>query len=492
MVYFDLDKTGKYGYITGDHINDIREFFSVKNDGARFARMKGRFIPSRTYAITPGGRLDPCLFFEVTKFLLQNNYCNQEDIKASNTFISSILPAQATYHKNVSYTREPYNNLTLQLRDYQKAIVTKCLETGRGVVVLATAGGKTLIMASLLSNFFYLKNNFKCLLVVPDLGLAEQTYADFISYGVPFSSRKWTGSNPLESNKPDASNVIIANLGILQSENSDLTWLKGIDLIIVDEVHKVRRGNKVNNILKNINTNLRFGFTGTMPEDKLDQWNIIGKIGPIIYEKNSFQLRTEKFISKVSANILEIIYNKTPLEIKELVNPAEKYRKELEFLFTNTFRNNALAAVCNNAPNNVLILIDYIKHGEELYNYLTKVCNRKAVFFIRGEVGVTDREKIKELMEKSNNVVCIAISKIFSTGVNIKNLHFIVFAGGGKAKIKTIQSIGRGLRLHENKDKLYIIDIADQLTYGKRHQLKRQSIYEQERIPFTIKKITEK
>ena len=249
MVYFDLDKTGKFGYITGDHINDIREFFSIKNEGARFARMKGRFIPSRTYAITPGGRMDPCLFFEITKFLLQNNYCRQEDIRASKEFIATILPSQTTYHKNVSFTKEPYNGLTLQLRDYQKAIVTKCLETGRGVVVLATAGGKTLIMASFLSNFFHLKNNFKCLLIVPDLGLAEQTYTDFSSYGVPFLSRKWTGSNPLEPNKNDSSNVIIANLGILQSENSDLSWLENIDLVIVDEVHKVRRGNKINNIL---------------------------------------------------------------------------------------------------------------------------------------------------------------------------------------------------------------------------------------------------
>jgi len=491
MVYFELDKTGKYGYVTGDHVNDIREYFSVKNEGARFARMRGRFIPSRTYAITPGGRIDPCLFFEVTKFLLQNNYCNQDDIKASKEFINAILPAPATFHKNVSFTKEPYNNLTLQLRDYQKAIVSKCLETGRGVVVLATAGGKTLIMASLLSNFFHLKNNFKCLLIVPDLGLVEQTYTDFTSYGVPFLSKKWTGSNPLDLST-STFNVIIANLGILQSENSDLSWLEDIDLIVIDEVHKLRRGNKINNILKNIKTNVRFGFTGTMPEEKLDQWNIIGKIGPIIYEKNSFQLRTEKFISNVSANILEIIYKDTPKDIKEIVNPAEKYRLELEFLFNNTFRNNALAVVCNNAPNNVLVLIDYIKHGEELYNHLTKVCNRKQVFFIRGEVEVSDREKVKELMEQSNNVICVAISKIFSTGVNIKNLHFIVFAGGGKAKIKTIQSIGRGLRLHEAKNKLYIIDIADQLTYGKRHQLKRQTLYEQEQIPFTVKKIYEK
>jgi superfamily II DNA or RNA helicase len=229
-----------------------------------------------------------------------------------------------------------------------------------------------------------------------------------------------------------------------------------------------------------------------MPEDKLDQWNIVGKIGPIIYEKNSFQLRADKYISNVTANVLEMSYLTAPAQIDEITNPAERYRSELEFLFDNNFRNNTIAALSNNAPNNVLILIDYIKHGEALTHKLTSLCSRKQVFFIRGEVEIEDREKVKALMEKSNNVVCIAISKIFSTGVNIKNLHFIIFAGGGKAKIRTIQSIGRGLRLHETKDKLYIIDIADQFTYGKRHQLKRQTLYDQENIPYQRKKISEK
>lgn len=487
MVMFQLDKGKKYGVLTGDHFNDIREHFSVKNEGARFARMRGRFIPSRTYAITPGGRIDPCLFYEVTKFLLNGNYCTKDDIKASEEFIHTLRPS-AQYQKNVYFNRSAYNNLNLELRDYQKEIVSTCLDSGRGVVVLATAGGKTLIMASLLSNFYTFNPKFKCLLVVPDLGLVSQTYDDFKNYNVPFFVTKWTGADELNT----SANVIIANAGILMSDKSDLSWLENITMVVVDEVHKVRRGNKINDILKKASTHIRFGFTGTLPEDKLDQWNIIGKIGPIIYEKNSFQLRTEKYIANVSANVIEITYETGPEYPDDIVNPSERYRKELEYLFDNTFRNKTLASIANNAPNNVLILIDYIKHGESLFNYFTVACNRKKTFFIRGDVEVKDREKVRDLMEKHNNIVCIAISKIFSTGVNIRNLHFIVFAGGGKAKVKTVQSIGRGLRLHDKKEKLNIIDIADQLTYGRRHQLKRQTLYEQENIPYQIKKISEK
>ena len=95
-------------------------------------------------------------------------------------------------------------------------------------------------------------------------------------------------------------------------------------------------------------------------------------------------------------------------------------------------------------------------------------------------------------MEDNNNVICIAISAIFSTGVNIKNLHMIIFAAGGKSFIRTVQSIGRGLRLSDNKEKLVIIDIADKLQYGSEHSSKRKEIYNNEKIEFNEYLITEK
>ena len=116
----------------------------------------------------------------------------------------------------------------------------------------------------------------------------------------------------------------------------------------------------------------------------------------------------------------------------------------------------------------------------------------KRVYFVQGELEVEERENIKRIMEVESNVVCIAMSSIFSTGVNIKNIHMIVFAAGGKSSIRTIQTIGRGLRLHDSKDNLRIIDIADQLKYGQKHVARRKEIYEQERIPYKIVQVTEK
>jgi len=488
MINFQFDEKKDVGIITSTFLDEIREAFSVKNDAAFFMRKKyGRFLPQRTYAITPTGRFDPGLYLEIRKFLTKKQYVGE--VVTDELLLDIIKPSQ-------KWNNDPRFSLNLiplsiPLRDYQEDIVKKSLTFGRGTIILATAGGKTLTAASLLTKLFYTYgSSFKCLYIVPDLGLAEQTSEDFKNYNVPFFTAKWTGSCPLDEKQMVISNVIIANLGILQSKNTDLTWLKDIDVLIVDEVHKIRRGNEVNKVIKNIKTPVRFGFTGTMPENLLDQWNIIGKIGPVIYEKNSYELRLEKFISGVSVQIFKIKYKEDPF--KDLVISAvNRYREEQKFLIRNEFRNHLLSKICCKLSNNALILVDLIEHGQRLHDQLKILCPDKKIYFIRGDVEIEQREHVRKLMEEHMDVVVVAISKIFSTGINIKNLHYILFACGGKAKIKVVQSIGRGLRLHKDKDKLIIMDIADDLKYSLAHMQKRIQLYEKEKINYSIKQIDE-
>lgn len=482
MIKFDVDK-GNKAVISGDELARVREHFSVENKAAKFGRYRGRFMPFRKYIITPKGKFDIGMYFEIRKFLKQT----YKDINMTRTE-SFALKAFPSIPVKYEITK-----LNLELRDYQSAIVTACSQVGRGVVVLATAGGKTLTMASLIQRIYdqqNLKRKFSCLVLVPDIGLVNQTSADFREYGVSFKTAKWSGGNDLDL----TANVIVANMGILQSKKSDTSWLQFIDLLIVDEVHKLRAGNKINKILDQIETPNRFGFTGTMPEELEDQWNIIGKIGPVLYEKNSFQLREEKHIAKAKVLLMKLHYNDAPKTSFNSANfnPSDKYRQELDWLKSNNFRNEVITTVCNNMKNNSLLLVDRIEHGQLLYNLLhTKLLDKK-VYFIRGDVAVDERERIRKLMETKHNVICVAISKIFSTGINIKNLHYIMFCSGGKAKVKIVQSIGRGLRKHESKDKLIIIDIADQLHYGKQHMAKRIKLYKEENFNYDYQDIKEK
>ena len=470
-------------YVSGDEVQLIREKFSVENKAAKFSRYNNRFLPYRKYLITPKGKFDVGLYFEIKKYINENH----PDIRCVKTpeFTKLALPTLQT--------PVTANKLNLEPRGYQSTIVSTCTRVGRGVVILATAGGKTLTMASLIQRVYdncRVPGKFKCLVLVPDIGLVNQTYGDFKEYGCSFHTNKWTGNTPLDLN----CNVIVANMGILQSKKSDTDWLCDIDLLIVDEVHKLRSGNKINKILDKIVTCNRYGFTGTMPEEMEDQWNIIGKIGPVLYEKNSFQLRQEKYIAKAKVLVVKIDYKDKPKSTYNAANfnPSDRYRNELVWLQNNSFRNKVICKLCSNVDNNSLLLVDRIEHGEILERELKKVLKDKRVYFIRGEVEVEQREKIRKMMEMRSDVVCVAISKIFSTGVNIKNLHYIMFCSGGKAKVKIIQSIGRGLRKHDSKDKLIIIDIADQVYYGKQHMSKRIKLYDQENFKYEYQKIQEK
>lgn len=463
--------------ISGPELDIIREHLSVKNEAAHFQRRMGRFVPQRTYIITNKGKIEVGLIEECIKF------CLTKDIK----FTIDKQVKQVLYP---SLKKENINeyNLNLQFRDYQQEIINKCIDRGRGTVVLATAGGKTLTMAGLLEYYYnnYSKN-FKCLIIVPDLGLVNQTKNDFKEYNVSFTTSKWTGKDDLNL----STNVVVSNLGILQSAKQDISWIEHIDLLIVDEVHKLRRGNKVNKILCNVKTNNRFGFTGTLPDNDLDKWNIFGKIGPQLYEKMAHELRDQKYVTPAKVHVLELNYNTPQSQIYTGNNSNAFFLQESQFIRSNEYRNKLISTLCDKLDNNALILVDYIEHGENLLAALKQTCTDKKVYFIQGSVETDERKTIQNYMEKEKNIIVVAISKIFSTGINIKNLHYIVFAAGGKAKIKIVQSIGRGLRLHIDKEELIIFDIADNLRYGQRHVEQRLLLYDNEDIKYTFKKYYE-
>tara|TARA_R110000824_G_scaffold6714_16_gene30990 strand:- start:6829 stop:8265 length:1437 start_codon:yes stop_codon:yes gene_type:complete len=474
MISFDYKKaTGKtpcklvVKCTDKDLFDQIRENFSVENTAARFARRYSRFAPRRKYVITPTGNCELGLYWSIRQYLIKNQI--KIDIEVSPTLTKAI---------KVGLDKEMVNDFKFTLRDYQEEVIKKAIKLGTGTCVLGTGAGKTFTTAALIENFFRAsgdRDTFKCLMLVPDLGLVTQTYEEFLNSGTTYKLTKWTGQT-----KPDfTANVIIANIGIIQSRFEDNEWLRHIDLLIVDECHKITAGNKISKIVQQIRTPNKFGFTGTLPEDDLNKWSIIGKLGPVIYEKSSYELRLEDHLANVVIKVLNISYSPAP----HFSGPSG-YRDELEYIYESDKRNSLLQKLVGKLNNNTLILVNHIAHGETLEEYFSKLTNKK-VYFIRGSVDVEEREKIKKIMERETNVVCVAISAIFSTGVNVKNIHNIIFAAGGKSFIRTVQSIGRGLRKHDAKDKLVIFDICDQLKYGQAHCDKRKTIYDKEKIKYT-------
>ena len=472
MISFDYIKTKKKMRIQCDsHLFlQIREHFSVQNKNAIFAKRKNRFAASRKYVITPTGLCDVGLYSEIMTYI--TNTFSNEHVNVCDSLKNRLKIGNET---------SIFTGFNVNLRDYQQDALEIAFKTGHGVSILGTGAGKTFTTAALIENYYRISTNtstFKCIVLVPTLDLVKQTYDEFIALGISCTCTKWTGKE-----QPDlTSNVVVANYAIFQTQFEKNDWVNYIDLLIVDECHKVLSNNLISKLISKIHTYNKYGFTGTLPTDVYEQWCIIGKLGPVLYTKSSSELRDRNYLTSVEVKVIELNYSDAKLP---------NYRAELEYLYTNTSRNEFITRLCMKLANNTLILVNHIAHGEELYAFMCKIADlhQKQVVFIQGSVDIDVRDSIKQQMEVDNNIICIAISAIFSTGVNIKNLHNIIFAAGGKSFIRTVQSIGRGLRLHKNKDKLIIIDLEDNLKYGKAHGTARKNIYQVEKIPFTTRSI---
>ena len=545
-LFIDLDKTRDKGIIKSEFLANIREYFSEEDDKAGLKKNlfkdAKRFIPTRKYVISEQGRFEIGLLPDILRYL-----------KTLNTPFKIVFSEEfkQRYACAYSFANEPLIPLNLPARDYQLEGVVKALQNGNGIEIHPTASGKTLVQAMLIANVLHHIPTTKTLYITLT-HLVDQTYEEFLSYGInPQIISKWSGDNNLNM----SSNIIICGTNILYSKidntalelkkakliylkltkmlESDFTltaekrkeyevlvekikkdipriqkrddnnkiihdFLETITLLVIDECHTLKKDNEINNVLKFIKTRNRFFFTGTMPESLIDQWSIIGKSGPIIYKVDRDKLVEEKHIADAEVKILALeykdkpdIYSNDEIEEEDGEELNGKYLAELEFIHKNIFRNGIIKKITEKLDKNALIVLDRLEHGELLLSYLTSQLPNKKVYFIKGEVENEDRDKIKKLMEEENNVVCIAISNIFSTGINIKNLHYIILAAAGKAKIRLIQTIGRGVRKLEGKIKLIIFDLADKLHYGTKHLAKRIQIYDNENIRHSTIEIKE-
>ena len=174
----------------------------------------------------------------------------------------------------------------------------------------------------------------------------------------------------------------------------------------------------------------------------------------------------------------------------------KSYQEEMDFLVSNERRNKYIRNLCINLQGNSLVLFQYVeKHGMILKTLIEEKAENKKVFFVYGGVEAEEREKIRFITEKSDNAIIIASYGTFSTGINIRNLHNIVFASPSKSRIRNLQSIGRGLRLKDNNSAATLYDISDDLTYnGKEnytlaHFRERINIYTSENFNYEIHNI---
>jgi superfamily II DNA or RNA helicase len=233
------------------------------------------------------------------------------------------------------------------------------------------------------------------------------------------------------------------------------------------------------------NAKYRFGFTGTLDGSQTHKWVLEGLFGPSYKVTQTKELIEKGHLSKLQIKILLLKHNE---------HQFNEYEDEIQYLITHNKRNNFIKNLALDLKGNTLVLFNRVEsHGLPLYELINNSAkeNRK-IFFVHGGVDVEQREKVREITEKENNAIIVASYGTFSTGINIKNLHNVIFASPSKSRVRNLQSIGRILRKGENKTEAVLYDISDDCTYKSRknytlnHLIERIKIYNEEKFNYEI------
>jgi len=360
----------------------------------------------------------------------------------------------------------PVYDLTLFPYDYQQDCITMALKYARGILRVATAAGKSLIISYIIKTLIENDVTKSHLIIVPTIGLVEQFYGDMSEYGIDSNII----GRVYEKYKEFDKKIVISTWQTL-SKNHDK--LKRYECVIVDECHGAK-AHEIATILKKCETaTYRLGLTGTLPSSKLDLWNVKAYLGPILKEYSSGELAERGYISKCNIKVINIEYS---------TDYDGAYDEVKDMVFTNDFRLSVVYKLVHDSDHNILLLVGKVeKEGEFLKRYL-EGCE-KEVIFLSGRNKVEDREYWRKECMNRDNIALIATYGIFQLGINIPNLKYIVLAAPFKSKIRVLQSIGRSLRIFANKaDGAVIYDIADDVKYLDDHSIKRLRHYDLEKF----------
>ena len=364
-------------------------------------------------------------------------------------------------------------------RDYQIDAVYDALRYNRKLLISPTASGKSLMIYALTRYFVGRKN--KVLLVVPTTSLVEQMFKDFEEYG-------WDAKNHCHRIYAgrERTNVNEVTITTWQSVyNLERSFFEDYDVVIGDEAHLFKSKSLVSIMDKLHHAKYRYGFTGTLDGTQTHKWVLEGLFGPSYKVTQTKDLIEQGHLSQLDIQCVVLKYKPQKFDT---------YEDEIQFLISHEKRNKFLCNLAVDIKGNTLLLYSRVEsHGKILYEMINKnVSRERKVFFIHGGGDAQDRESVRKITEEEKNAIIVASYGTFSTGINIKNLHNVIFASPSKSRIRNLQSIGRVLRKGKNKTKAKLYDIADDLTKGSRknytlnHFIERVKIYVQEQFNYEI------
>jgi len=366
-------------------------------------------------------------------------------------------------------------------RDYQIEGVYDALRHNRRLVISPTASGKSLMIYSIVR--YFAEQQKSTLIIVPTTSLVEQMHKDFESYGwdaETYCHKIYSG----REKETDAPVVITTWQSIYKLPK---IYFERFEVVIGDEAHQFKSASLVKIMTKLHQAKYRYGFTGTLDGTQTHKLVLEGLFGPSYKTIKTHELMEKGYLAKLNAKIILLQHNPVCFDT---------YEDEIQYLISHEKRNKFIKNLALDLKGNTLILYSRVEtHGEILYNSININDDRK-VFFIHGGVDVDQRELVREITERENNAIIVASYGTFSTGINIKNLHNVIFASPSKSRIRNLQSIGRVLRKGSNKFKATLYDIADDCStttkrnYTLNHLIERIKIYNEENFNYDLVKVS--
>ena len=383
-------------------------------------------------------------------------------------------------------------SLPFEPRDYQLDAVEHGLRTRSGLLVSPTASGKSMIIY-LLMRYFLEHNDDKCLIIVPTTSLVKQMYTDFAKYS----------ENDKRFSPDEDCHEIMAGLdkGHKTKRVYISTWqsiykmqkgyFENFGMVVGDEAHNFKAKSLTSILTKCTEARYRFGLTGTLDGTQTHKLVLEGLFGAHKHVTTSKALMDRGDLANLNIDILLLKHKEEDCKVVSKM----KYQDEVEWIVTSSKRNNFIKNLAIDLKGNTLVLFQFVeKHGEPLFRLIdASVEKGRKVFFVSGKTSADIREEIRGITETEKNAILVCSYGTFSTGVNIVNLHNIIFASPSKSQIRVLQSVGRGLRKSDQDTVLY--DIADDLhwkankNYTLNHSAERVKIYAKERFKFKIHEV---
>lgn len=373
-------------------------------------------------------------------------------------------------------------------RDYQIDALVHAIRSRRAVLLSPTASGKSFIIYLLIR--YYSK---KTLVIVPTTTLVHQMTTDFEDYGYDKPVHK-IYSGQTKDTQEDITVTTWQSIYKMPKE-----WFDQFDVVIGDEAHNFK-AKSLSTIMSNLeDCKYRFGFTGTLDGTQTHKLVLEGLFGPVRKVITTAELIEQKHVSQFKIKAIVLDHEKEVKAALRKVSSDKRYQAEMDYIVQSKKRNNFIKNLALSLEGNTLVLFQYVdKHGKVLYDMIKEEADCK-VFFIHGSVDGSERDRIRGVIEKEKKSINIASFGTFSTGINIPSIENIIFATAYKSKVRTLQSIGRGLRKSTTKTSATLFDIADDMSYGSgmdsknillRQFMERVKIYNEEQFSYKIYKVT--